>query len=280
MASTRRASPAAEIARRNDPERFLAALTAPPAAREHLFAVLALEFEVARTRSVVSEPMLGEMRLQWWLDAIEEVAAGRPGPAHEILPALAAAIAAGVDPAGLAGLVEARRRDLDDEPPADLAALRAYAAETGGAVSVAMAEALGARGGAATGAARSVGTAWALVGMLRAVPHLAHANRTPLPADALGRAGLTRHDVAAPSRRDALRPIVTEIAAAAMAALDHARSLGPPRSILPTLLPARLARAHLRRLARAGGDPFDPRFQAQDGWRALRVAWGSWTGRF
>ena len=51
-------SPAAALARRHDPERFLAALTAPSGRRESLFAVLAFEFEIARTREVVSEPLL------------------------------------------------------------------------------------------------------------------------------------------------------------------------------------------------------------------------------
>ncbi|MCC7271850.1 MAG: squalene/phytoene synthase family protein [Alphaproteobacteria bacterium] len=274
-------SPAAALARRHDPERFLAALTAPAERRESLFAVLALEFEIARTREVVSEPLLGEIRLQWWDDALAAIAAGRPTPPHEFLAALAGAIREhGVEPELLRAMVEARRRDLDDAPPATLDDLVAYAAATGGAVARALAQALGGNDRPSQDAARDVGTAWSLVGLLRALPHQARRNRMALPADALAAAGLTPHDVAAGRGRERIRPIVAAVAAVASDAIGRARTARPPRATLPALLPARLAAAHLRRLARAAHDPFDARLRAPDGWRAMRVAWGAWTRRF
>lgn len=61
---------------------YLSALLAPRAARDDLIALAAYHGEVARIPLTVSEPMLGQIRLQWWRDAIEaaspESASGNP----------------------------------------------------------------------------------------------------------------------------------------------------------------------------------------------------------
>ena len=272
-------SPAGESARRNDPDRFLAALTAPADRREHLFAVLAFEHEIARTREVVSDPMLGEIRLQWWADAIAAIAEGRAPPTGETLPALRAAVAdGGVPAAALAAMVEGRRLDLEEEPPETLDGLEAYARATGGAVGRALAGAL-AQGRDAE-AAVAVGTGWALVGILRALPFRARHNEVFLPGAEMARAGLTPHAVAAGRGGAALAGIVRAVAARAEARFATARALRPPPALRPALLPARLARVHLGRLARAWHDPFAPGLHLPDGLRAARVAWGSRTGRW
>ena len=49
----------------------MSALLAPHAAREDLITLAAFVGEAARIPAIVSEPMIGEIRLQWWRDAIE-----------------------------------------------------------------------------------------------------------------------------------------------------------------------------------------------------------------
>ncbi|BBK30904.1 phytoene synthase [Stella humosa] len=273
-------SPAGESARRNDPDRFLAALAAPAARREHLFAVLAFEHEIARTREVVSDAMLGQIRLQWWDDAVAALADGGRPPVADPMPALADAVAAGgVTVAALLAMVEGRRQDLEEAPPETLEDLEAYARATGGAVGRALAEALGHEGPAAEPAI-AVGTGWALAGILRALPYHARRNEVLLPTAALDAAGLTAHDIAGGRGGAALAAIVRDVAGAAEARFAAARAMRPARGLLPALLPARLARVHLARLARAGHDPFAPALRRPDGLRAARIGWGAWTGRW
>ena len=69
----------AAIVERGDPERFMAAMAAPVEARRVLFPLYAFNVEVARAPWVTEEPMIAEMRLQWWRDALEEIAHGEPG---------------------------------------------------------------------------------------------------------------------------------------------------------------------------------------------------------
>ena len=65
-----------------DNDRFLTALFAAAAEREALFALYAFNIEIAKTRETVSEPLIGQMRLQWWRDAIDEIFGDGPVRRH------------------------------------------------------------------------------------------------------------------------------------------------------------------------------------------------------
>ena len=59
--------------RSNDYERYLSALFIPNHHREAVFTIYAFNSEVSRTREMVSESILGEIRLQWWREAIQKI---------------------------------------------------------------------------------------------------------------------------------------------------------------------------------------------------------------
>ena len=75
--------------RHADPIRFGASLVAPPTARPRLWSLYALHHELARIPFTVSEPALGEIRLQWWQDQLLALGEGRPATGHPALEALA-----------------------------------------------------------------------------------------------------------------------------------------------------------------------------------------------
>ena len=103
----------ANLVARADPERFAAAMAAPLAARAGLLPIYAASIEVARAPWVTKEPMIAEMRLQWWRDVFEEIEAGRPRK-HEVVDALAPVLG----PRGaeaLDAMVLARRWDIYKE---------------------------------------------------------------------------------------------------------------------------------------------------------------------
>ena len=78
----------ADLVRKGDPDRFLAAMAAPPAARRVLFPLYAFNVEVSRAPWLTSESMIAEMRLQWWRDVLEEIRAGGAVRRHEVVDAL------------------------------------------------------------------------------------------------------------------------------------------------------------------------------------------------
>jgi phytoene synthase len=173
--------------RESDRDRWLACLFAPDAPRPHLFALYAFNAEVSRIREHVSQPILGEMRLQWWLDALNEATDGEVRGdlhAHPVADALLASIEAKNLPRNLLGdLLEARRFDLYDDPAPDLGFLDRFCEETCSSLFALAGLILGGSGGKDSAeAASQAGRAYAFTGLLRAFPwHVANpALRTAL----------------------------------------------------------------------------------------------------
>lgn len=90
-----------------DRERWLSILWAPAEARPALVALHAYDLEQQRVVAEAREPMLAEVRLAWWREQLEALAAGRPAPPQPLLQALAAeALPRSVDLVRLSSLEE------------------------------------------------------------------------------------------------------------------------------------------------------------------------------
>lgn len=115
------------LVRRVDPDRWLSSrFVADAAARADLIALYALDHELTRIPKIVSDPLMGEIRMTWWREGLEEIAEGKPPRSHPVLQA----IAAGALPAtALAALAEARLDDLDGEKAGEAALVHADATE-------------------------------------------------------------------------------------------------------------------------------------------------------
>src|SRR5271167_2004664 len=87
-----RLSPVAALVRRHDRDRFQTVLFAPVARRETLFALYAFNYEIARVRESVTQPLLGQIRLEWWRESIAAAFDGGPVRRHIIVQPLTAAI--------------------------------------------------------------------------------------------------------------------------------------------------------------------------------------------
>lgn len=271
------------LLRRRDRERYQTALFAPVERRAALFALYAFNSEVARVRESVTQPMLGQIRLQWWREAVAAAYAGETVRRHEVATPFAAAIHEfGLSRAPIDRLIDARERDLDDTPPPTLAALEAHAeATSSGLVRLAL-EILGVRAAAAEAAGREVGVAYALAGLLRAMSFHARGGRCYIPAEIAVAAGIDPRDYAELRVSPSLRQAAAEIAHSAAGHLAAARRLraAVPRAALPALLPALVADRALARLRRAGDSPFDPRLAQPDPLLPWRLAAAVLRGRF
>jgi hypothetical protein len=167
----------ADIVRKGDPDRFAAAMAAPVEARRVLFPLYAFNVEVARAPWVASEPMIGEMRLQWWRDVLEEIGKGGPVRRHEVATPLAEVLDAGGAEA-LDKVVEARRWDLYRDPFEDEAHFARYI-RAGGTLMWTASRLLGAEVQAVE-RVTALGSGAALARFLQAVPELEARGRIPL----------------------------------------------------------------------------------------------------
>jgi len=275
-------SACADSVRRYDHDRYLTALFAPADRREDLFALYAFNLEVAKTREVVSEPMLGQIRLQWWRESIEGAYAGQPRR-HEVVEPLAAAIARhGLDRTLFDRLIDGREADMDDEAPADLDCLVNYAQVTGAPVTQLAAQVLGAGDPASQEVAKLVGTGWALTGLIRAVPFLARGHRSRLPANLMIQHGVTEPALYELKPEAGLAKVVQAVADSAVDHLRRARALRGQvaKAALPALLPAKLGDHYLGRIAKLGYDPLHRDLLRPQVSRQIGLAWAGLLGRY
>ncbi len=244
-----------ETIRKSDYDRYAATVFAPQSVRRHLFALYAFNYEIAKMGETVSEALAGQIRLQWWRDAIEELRA-RKTSEHPVVLALEEALRAYDLPQALFDqMIDAREWDLDEMPFQDMTSLEDYADATSGNVMRLAARILDA-GERLDAAAREAGIAYAIAGLLRAMPYRAAKRRLVLPVATLRAAGVSPDDVFAGKASGALTAVFAEMAEAARLHLGAAREMPTPRKYLPALLPAVLVPLYLKPVTKAGFDPF------------------------
>jgi phytoene synthase len=263
------------LVRERDRDRYYATLFAPADKRPHLFALYAFSAEVARVRDAVSNPMPGEIRLQWWRDAIEGIARG-DALANPVAAALEDTIARFRLPrSALVDLIDARVFDLYDDPMPSVGDLEGYLGETSSAV-IRLASLILAGGEDPGGAeaAGHAGIAFGLTGLLRALPWHARNGQVYVPKDVLGRHGVTRDDIVLGRGGPGFRAALVEmrdLARTNLARLHDLRDTILP-AIAPAFMPAALVPGYLAAMERPRYDPFAT-VADRPGWRKLITLW-------
>ncbi|MEP5730242.1 MAG: squalene/phytoene synthase family protein [Sulfitobacter sp.] len=209
----------AALVERADAMRFRSVMSAPVEVRKILFPLFAFNVEVARAPWVTQEPMIAEMRLQWWRDVCEEIAQARPVRRHEVATPLAAAITV-QDAELLDTAAAARRWDIYKDPFEDEAHFARYIDQTAGNLAWVAARRLG---DATEDVVRDAAFGAGVAAWLIAIPELEAQGRVPLidgtaqgvvalAQEALGRLRSARGQQRQVSR--AARPAVWHVASA------------------------------------------------------------------
>ncbi len=265
----------ASFLRDADRDRYFATLLLKEPERTAIQSIYAFSADVASIRDRAREPAAGEIRLQWWADALKGEGYGnvRQNP---LAAALLEAIGKYGLPSGpLLRLVAARRFDLYQDPMPDVASFEGYAGETVSVLYQLAAMIL--NGGTeveAGDAAGHLGVAQALTGHLRAFGFNASQGRIFLPMNIFAANGVTDGEILAGQESEGLFAALGQIndlaaehlakAAAAIAAL--------PKPLRSAFAPIALLRSQHRRVA-ASRTPFAPAADLAD-WR--KIAMMSW----
>jgi 15-cis-phytoene synthase len=219
-----------------DPDRYASALFASRASREPLFALYAFNVELARVAEQVSEPQLGEIRLQWWRDTLNRAFAGE-ATGHAVADAVGSvARHYALSREDLSGLIDARSFDVSVKIMPDTAALDDYLGKTAGALFHLAAE-VGSCSAAARKhpslepAVRAAGIAYGLTGLMRALPVHAARGRVDLPNDMLLRHDTSPKQILAGQTSKGLTDVLAEFRETAhvalKSALRHVSALSP-----------------------------------------------------
>ncbi|MDI3337442.1 squalene/phytoene synthase family protein [Defluviimonas aestuarii] len=220
----------AALVEEGDPGRFAATMAAPVAVRGKLWPLYAANLEIARAPWAASEPMVAEMRLQWWIDTITDLAKGSDRRGHPVTEALSPMLQR--DPALaslLNGIAEARRWDCWREPFEDRGAFDMYLDQTSGNLIWAAARALGAPS-SCEGAVRAFAWGAGLAAYFRAAPELEARGRVPFTD----------------GRPESLRLLASE----GRARIAQAKAANIPLHARPALLPGATADAVLKQAER------------------------------
>jgi phytoene synthase len=265
------------LVRDHDRDRWLADGLLPDEKRRHALAIHAFSYEAARIRETIHEAMPGEIRLQWWVDAIEGEARGDVA-GHPVAAALIDTIRRfSLRRSGFVNLLEARRFDLYDDAMPTLNDLEGYAGETASVLFLEVAQVLceGADPKVAD-AAGHAGVAYALTGLMRALPIHARRNQVYLPADLLKTAGIEPDDVRYGRKAEALEDVLAGLRSSAAGHLDSALAAltGADARAKPAFLPLAFVRPYLGALAKAPA--YGPVAEIA-AWRKPLILW--WFGR-
>lgn len=237
-----------------DPERYLAVLYAPQQTRAALTALYRFDAEIAAIRGRVSEPMPGEIRIQWWRDTITAAGADAVAAGNPLAEALMAAIGTYRLPqAAFEHYLDGRIFDLYDDAMPDRAALEAYAGQTASLIFQLASQILNAgEDPHCADAAGHAGVAFTICRLLCAAPHWLARGQAYVPDDILAAAGADRE-----SLRDGGTGSAATVAAMVALARDHLRqaevhvaALAP--GLQPVFLPLATVGALLSRLEKAG----------------------------
>jgi 15-cis-phytoene synthase len=263
------------LLRRDDRDRWLASLFVPRERRRHVHALYAFSLEIARVRDIVSEPLLGEIRFQWWRDAIDGTNEG-DAKANPVAAAVLDTIARFALPkAPLLDLISARGRDLYGDKIESIDALEAYAKATCSHLFRLAALILdGKESPASLDAALHAGVAYGITGLLRALPWHCARGWVFVPAAILQAQGASRDDLAAGRASPGVLAALAELRALARAHLDifYATLPGLPEKSRPAFLPVCLCDPYLRLMEKPGYDPFKTAVELPQ-WKRQWILW-------
>jgi 15-cis-phytoene synthase len=267
----------ADLVRGHDFIRYASALFAPADQRRGLLALYAFNVEIGRIRDQVSQPLPGEIRLQWWTDMLTDRdqdqdhggAEGNP-VAAELLRAIDA-FRLPIEP--LSRLIEEHQFDLYNDPMPTLAALEGYVTDTSSALFALAARVAGPASTEVEHLARHAGLAQGFMDVIAALPRDASRRQLFLPLQLLESHGGTAEEVFSGRQTSRTRAALDQLIGEARDHLDTALSLLAdlePRQ-RPVFLPLSLLRRDLDRMSRADTDPFAPEMRSR-----LSILWTLW----
>lgn len=263
-------------------DRYLAALLSPRDVRWDLITLAAFAGEIERIPVIVREPMMGEIRLQWWREALENTDPSTLS-GHPVADAARSVVARHRLPLGLLiGFIDAQSVLLHEEPIMDDQALAAHLAKTEGALFELALRILGSRSETAHALAMPAGRAYGIARLLVELPALWAQGRVLIPETRLAAAGLSLTDVQAGVPRERLEPVIEGLIDQVRRDLDEARQRQGQldRVQHAALLPLAVVEPYLRALRRTTRDPLREPLQLAPIRRVWALWWSHVSGRF
>lgn len=264
----------ADLVRAQDFRSYAASLFVSPEARRSWLALAAFNAEVAHVRDHVSQPLPGEIRLQWWRDALTGEGQGSRGDAeaNPVAAELLRAIALHDLPVEtLVRLIDAHVFDVYDDPMPDMAALEAHCRDTSAALYALRAKIAGVNSPEIARLAEHAGIAEGLVDVALALPRHAMRRQLYLPGDLMSVHGVIAEEIFLHQTSQPLKDALAHLRREARSQMDQAlaKLTDAPPHTRSAFLPLAMIGKILTRLE--SSDPFAPPSPSR-----LSVLWTTW----
>lgn len=280
MKESGNSAPVTALVRTYDRDRYLAGLFAPRRVRDALMGLYAFNCELDRIPAIVTEPSLGEIRLQWWREALENVGS-RHVTGNPVADCLTEAITTHSLPkALLLGMIDARSADLDGGGFADMTALNAYFYKTHGALFSLAAAIVGVPTSGIAPLLNAAAEAYGTTRVLLRLPHDAAAGRVMLPLSVLDEHGLTPEGVLV-GEGDAIRGVISQLSESTRDALAKCREClaDSPIDVSHVIAPVSVVEPNLWALEKPGLRPLHEVTEINPLVQFFRIWRSSRTGR-
>jgi phytoene synthase len=242
-----------------DPERYFTCLFVPPQHRAALAALYAFNLDIIRTRELVSEPMIGEIRLKWWRDALSGNSEG-DALAHPIAGPLLKAISDYHIPVtALLNMIDAHIFDLYDDPMPSFYALEAYCGETFSALfQLSLLILSDGRSYPAAQLCGYAGVAFGITALLKAFPWHTAQGKIYLPNDVLREHNVTQDEILKRQSSDSIKAVLQVMRSIVLYHLNRARSelARLPEELFPAFIPLASIDPVLWAMEKRKYDPF------------------------
>ena len=263
----------ADLVRSHDFIRYASTLFVAPDRRRALLALYAFNVEIARVREQVSQPLPGEIRLQWWTDMLADQGRGSAGgnPVAAELKRAIDQFLLPVEP--LSRLIEEHQFDLYNDPMPTMAALEGYLTDTASALFALAARIAGSPTAEVEHMARHAGLAQGFTDVISALPRDASRRQLFLPQQLLESSGSNMDEVFSGQATPRIRAALDQLIAEARQHLETSLALlsDVPREIAPVFLPLAVVRRESERISRPDADPFRPHVRSR-----LSILWTLW----
>jgi 15-cis-phytoene synthase len=263
----------ADLVRARDFTRYASTLFVPAGQRRALLAIYAFNVEISRVREQVSQPLPGEMRLQWWTDMLAGADHGGV-EGNPVAAELKLAIQNWPLPVErLSRLIDEHQFDLYNDPMPTMAALEGYTNDTSSALFSLGAGIAGPQSDDIEHLARHAGLAQGFAQVMTALPLDASRRQLFVPLQLLERHGSNMEEVFAGRETPKMRAALDQLIGEARGHLKTAFALleNTPPEVRPVFLPLALVARDLARMARADSDPFMPHRTSR-----FRTLWTLW----
>lgn len=269
-----------------DYDRYLCSLFADAENQKKLITLYSFNLEISKIYDVVSEPMLGMIRLQWWREAIDEIYSDKKPRDHEIVQDLEDLIKTNSLSKDLfLQIINAREQDFED-PPKNMKALEQYAKGTSSTLLFIALELFENEDDDIKKVVEHIGIAWAITGILRSAYLNMPKGKFLFPADLMKKAGISKDNFGSKKFLEGSKEVVKELVLCAQSHVSEARKSAKDidrktiKKSLPVLLLVSLADKYLKQIEKANYDVFTRTFKNTGPATILRLVINSLRNRF